>query len=171
MPGRASRRIFVRVLGNLLDGGPCEAYNSDLKIRIPANGQFTYPDALVLCGDPELFEGRDDVALNPVLIAEVWSRSTKTYDRGEKFRLYRSIPSLLEYLMVSQDEYFVEQWTLKDWRWTLAEYKTSESTMELVSASARIAIADIYRGAERFWRGEHGSVSSDPGQATHLHTE
>src|SRR5438067_6181679 len=87
---------------------PCRVYPSDLKVRVPNSKRFFYPDVSVVCGDPEFADDKRDVVLNPVLIVEVFSKSTAAFDRGQKFKFYQQIESLLEYLLVSQDEHHVE---------------------------------------------------------------
>jgi len=94
---------IVRRLGNLLDGRPCETYPSDMRVLVSATGLYTYPDVSVACGEPEFLDGSLDVLLNPLLIVEVLSPSTESYDRGAKFALYQRLPSLQEYVLVSQN--------------------------------------------------------------------
>ncbi|MGA7980048.1 MAG: Uma2 family endonuclease, partial [Chromatiaceae bacterium] len=77
-----------------LKGRPCQVYASDVKVLIRAANAGKYPDLVALCGEPELLDERRDVLLNPNLIVEVLSDSTEAYDRGEKFALYRQLPSL-----------------------------------------------------------------------------
>ena len=74
---------------------PCEAYPSDMRVRIPATGLYTYPDVTVVCGRPEFEDGVLDTLLNPQLLAEVLSTSTEAYDRGGKFEQYRTLPLAL----------------------------------------------------------------------------
>lgn len=81
----------------------CGAYGSDLRIRTPS-GLYTYPDVSVVCDPVELVVDRADTVTNPVILVEVLSEATADYDRGEKFTLYKSVPSLLHYLLVSQTE-------------------------------------------------------------------
>jgi len=85
---------LVIELGAALKGGRCQVFNSDLRVYIPATGLYTYPDASVVCGDPVVFQ--TDNLENPVVIAEVLSKSTQHHDRTTKFLDYQSIPSLKE---------------------------------------------------------------------------
>ncbi|MFN0068833.1 MAG: Uma2 family endonuclease, partial [Limisphaerales bacterium] len=103
---------LVSELRSRLRGRPCRVYNADLRLKIEAAGLHTYPDASVICGPVITTPGADDVALNPTLIAEVLSPATEAYDRGQKFEFYRRMPSLKEYLLVSQRAARVELFSL-----------------------------------------------------------
>src|SRR3989442_15030735 len=87
----------------------CVAYNADLRIKIKATGLCTYPDLSVICGPLRFAEGTDDTVMNPTVLVEVLSDSTEAYDRGKKFEHYRQIPTLQEYLLVSQKETHIQQ--------------------------------------------------------------
>lgn len=108
-------------LGSQLRGRPGSVLPADMKVRVPDASKFFYPDVSVVCGKPQFHDQRTDVILNPVLIAEVLSKSTASFDRGEKFQAYQTIPSLREYVLVAQNkpvvEHFVRQtndeWTYK----------------------------------------------------------
>jgi len=92
----------------------------DVKVLIPSANAAKYPDLVALCGEPRLLDDRRDVLLNPSLILEVLSDSSEAYDRGEKFALYRQLPSLEEYLLVSQNRVRAELYILgAGGRWTL----------------------------------------------------
>jgi Uma2 family endonuclease len=95
-----SRRVSG-ALFNHLQGKKCTHYSADMKLHIPANTLYTYPDLMVVCGDKQFVDDEKDVIMNPVIIIEVLSKSTEAYDRGGKFALYRSIPSFREYVMIS----------------------------------------------------------------------
>lgn len=134
-------------LRSLFRATSCTTFNSDLRIHIPATGLYTYADALVVCGERELLDNRKDTLLNPALIVEVLSPSTENYDRGGKFVSYRSIPSLREYLVVSQDRVLVEQWLLTEGHWTLTEYRNRDEYVELFDPQAgRLPVSEIYYG-------------------------
>jgi putative restriction endonuclease len=85
----------------------CEAFGSDLRIQTPG-GLFTYPDLSIVCGTPLLIQGRPDTLTNPLALIEVLSDATREYDRGQKFTLYKEIPTLREYALIEQDEVLVE---------------------------------------------------------------
>jgi Uma2 family endonuclease len=88
-------------LRTALRGSGCSAFTSDLRVATPG-GLYTYPDVSVICGPVALVAGRPDTATNPTLLVEVLSEATRDYDRGEKFALYKAIPSLTEYVLVEQ---------------------------------------------------------------------
>ncbi|MCY7333841.1 MAG: Uma2 family endonuclease [Pseudanabaena sp. CAN_BIN31] len=102
---------LIIYLGFLLRDTDFRMYNGDMRIWIPEFQCGTYADALVINGEPEFNDQRTDEILNPLLIVEVLSPSTQGYDRGEKFRKYRSIPSLAEYLLISQSEPYIEHYS------------------------------------------------------------
>ena len=123
----------------------CQAFTSDMRVHVPATGLYTYPDVVAICGKPELQDEHVDTLLNPVLIVEVLSKSTSRYDRIEKFSHYRSIPSFAEYLLVSQDEYRVEDNARQpDGRWLLTEIRGKDGRVELASVGCALALSDIY---------------------------
>lgn len=102
---------ITREVGNQILDRPCESYSNDMRVRVDATGLYTYPDVVVVCGEPEFQDREVDTLLNPTVIFEVLSESTEAYDRGVKFGHYRKIPSLREYVMVSQDRMLVERYT------------------------------------------------------------
>src|SRR5262249_47650969 len=113
---------IVAELGNQLKDRECRVYASALRVKIQKSCRYTYPDVSVVCGRLELATEQRDVLLNPRVITEVLSDSTKDYDRGEKFEHYRSIPSFTEYVLVAQDRYHVEHHVRQsDGRWLLEE--------------------------------------------------
>jgi Uma2 family endonuclease len=107
--GRLQRNLITQLTVSL-GGGPCEAFGSDFRMRVSGR-MYAYPDVLVVCGKPALADEHQDVVLNPVVIFEVLSPSTETYDRGLKFLHYRSIEFLREYILVNQNQVLVEQYT------------------------------------------------------------
>ncbi len=134
-----------RELSIQLKGRPCQVYANDMKVLIRSANAGKYPDLVAHCGEPELLDDRQDVLLNPSLIVEVLSDSTETYDRGGKFALYRQIPSLQEYLLVSQDQVRVELYRRSEGgRWTLTEYAGLEDRIPLESLDCTLALAEIY---------------------------
>jgi len=139
--------IIINVAGELrqrLKGKPCQVY-SDLRLRVALTGLYTYPDTMVVCGDLQLAEGRKDTVMNPVLIVEVLSESTRDYDRGQKFEHYRKLPSLSDYLTVAQDRPFVEHWTRQSPNsWLLVEFADLGQSIPLASISCILPLAEIY---------------------------
>jgi Uma2 family endonuclease len=118
---------------------------SDQKIYIPETNKSLYADALVICKEPELWEDREDLLLNPLVIVEVASNSTRQYDRGEKFMSYRLIPSFREYILIEQDKSSVETWfRIKPNTWEVTSEQNIEGAIELRSIGVSIALEDIY---------------------------
>lgn len=123
----------------------CEAFNSDMRLVVNANGLYTYPDAMVICGSPEFAQGRNDTVTNPTVIVEVLSPSTQDYDRGGKFELYRTIPTLRDYVVVHQDRIYIEyQHKQVDGRWVLTEITDIEASLTIESIQLDIAVRLIY---------------------------
>ncbi len=120
---------------SFLKNKPCRNYSRDLRLHIPLNSLYSYPDLMVVCGKEHFLpDAIMDTLLNPILIAEVLSDSTEGYDRaecrpGDKFRLYRDIPSLREYVLVnSQKRYGVEKFYKNDQDiWELSDSQDLES--------------------------------------------
>ena len=136
---------ITTTLGQQLKKRACEIYASDMRVRVPATGSYTYPDVVVACGEPEFEDDYLDTLLNPVVIIEVLSASTASYDRIKKFGYYRTIDSLDEYLLVAQDEYKIEQYVKQpDGRWLLADIKSLEATAEMPSIQCMLPLADVY---------------------------
>jgi Uma2 family endonuclease len=141
-------RIVVNLileLGIQLRGGSCEVYPSDMRAHIPATGLYTYPDVTVVCGTPELEDEHHDTLLNPTVLIEVLSPSTERWDRGRKAEHYRGIPSLQEYLLVSQDAPRIEQYRRHGEReWVLMDAIGMEERIELASIGCALALRDVY---------------------------
>lgn len=141
-----------RIAGNLFEGlrlnlrkKNCEAFMGDVKVWVESAQLFTYPDLVVICGAPQLYEGRNDIVTNPLALIEVLSTSTKNYDRAEKFELYRSLPTLREYVVVNQYTVHVEQFYREaPFRWILTEYRALENNLTLSSLDFQITLREIY---------------------------
>jgi len=139
-----------------LQGTPFEVCGGELRIWIPAHKRGLYPDLSVFNGEPVLTENRRDEVLNPYLLIEVLSPSTEAYDRGQKFRFYRAIPSLQDYLIVSQTEPLIEHYHRTPEGWLLTSYQGLEAHVTLpttstadVSAKVEIRLSQVYEGIFR----------------------
>lgn len=88
----------------------CFVYPSDMKVHIAAANLYTYPDLSVVCDEREFVPGRRDALLNPIVLVEVLSPNTETYDRVKKFGHYRRIPALREYVLIAQDSPMIEHY-------------------------------------------------------------
>ncbi len=140
---------LARVAGNQLVGGPCELYTSDMRVKVNATGLYTYPDIVIVCDKPQFEDADVDTLLNPRAVVEVLSDSTEKYDRGTKFNHYRRIASLLEYVLVAQDRPLIDRYVRQpDGTWVLTEFEGLGTTFEFASVSARVPLAEIYRGVE-----------------------
>ena len=139
----------VRELGNALKGRPCRVYPSDLKVRIEAENIGTYPDAMVICGDRAFYDDRRDVVTNPTLIVEVLSESSEAYDRGNKFRHYRALPSLQAYLLLSQQRMQVELFVRQpDQSWNLSAFADPTDRIPLAAIGAELVLGEAYDKVE-----------------------
>jgi len=138
-------RNLSRVLGNLLEGQPYELFHNDLRLWIPRYRRGTYPDVMVIEGEPVFTEGRNDEILNPMLIVEVLSKSTKDFDREDKFRFYRSIPEFFEYVLVNQSEFLVAQYIKTEPNeWLFREYEGETATVSFASLGVQMSMSEIY---------------------------
>jgi Uma2 family endonuclease len=143
-------RITVEIttcLNISVRGTNFQVYNGDMRIWIPNFNHGTYADVLVINGEPEFNDDRTDEILNPLLIIEVLSPSTEAYDRGDKFRKYRSIPSFCEYLVVSQSEPYIEKYLRLEQgdRWQLQTYDQLDQIISLESLKVELPLQEIYR--------------------------
>jgi Uma2 family endonuclease len=136
---------LLRELSAGLKATDCVAYNTDLRLKVEATGLFTYPDVSVACGSQRFLDEHEDTLLNPTLIVEVLSDSTEAYDRGKKFEHYRQIPSCREYLLVSQTEPRVEQFTRQrrgDWTWKEAVGR--HANIRLTSVDVVLRLSEVF---------------------------
>lgn len=130
---------------NQLRGRPCEVYASDMRVRVSATGLYTYPDVTVVCGNPQFADSALDTLLNPVLVIEVLSPSTESYDRGKKFQHYRQLESLREYVLISQDSPRIERFLRQDdGTWLLTDAAGLDASLELASVACTLALAEVY---------------------------
>ena len=122
-----------------------EVYMGDVRLWIPAKRIYTYPDVMIVVEKPEYFNNRTDTITNPKVIVEVLSKSTKGYDRSDKFEAYRTIPSFEEYILIDQTKIYVEQfYKTENKRWIFSEYNQEDKQICLNSVVLQIALADIY---------------------------
>ncbi len=147
IPHNTIARNLLVSLGTKLKGKQCQPFGSDQRIHVQANTLFTYPDISITCGEPRTLNNDNWNILNPTVIIEVLSPSTKNYDRGEKFKLYRDIPTLKEYILVDSETILVEAFRLNETgRWELQEYHAPEQLVHIKAIQEYVLIADIYAG-------------------------
>jgi len=145
---RIAKNLLVS-LENKLKGKPCEPFGSDLRIHIEKNTLFTYPDISVICGEVETRNNDEYNALNPTVIIEVLSPSTKSYDRGDKFRLYRDIPTLKDYILVDSQSISIEAFSINEHgNWELKEYNDINATLNISTIQTSLTLQDIYEGTK-----------------------
>jgi Uma2 family endonuclease len=141
-----------QIIGNIyaflksaLRGKNARPFMSDLRLWIPRYRGGTYPDVMVVEGELVCTEGRKDEILNPVLIVEVLSTSTKDFEREDKFRFYRSIPEFREYVLVNQSEFLVAQYIkTKSNEWLFREYEGESAIVSFASLEVQMSMLDIY---------------------------
>ncbi len=132
-------------LRNQLKGKPCEVYPGEMRVKAPASHSYVYPDVVVVCNEPRFEDDHLDTLINPTLVVEVLSKSTESYNRLAESFYYRTIESLIEYLLVAQEEYRVEQYLKQaDGRWLLSDVRLLENVIELTSIGCSLALRDIY---------------------------
>ncbi len=135
---------LARHLGNQLVGKGCELYIADMRVRIQATGSYNYPDLVICCGAPLLEDQGLDTLLNPTVIIEILSATTERYDRGVKFAESREIPSLIHYVLISQDQKLVERFTRDGDAWVLMAFGHPGDTLALPAIASAVRLADIY---------------------------
>jgi Uma2 family endonuclease len=124
---------------------PCKVYPSDMRLKIPKTGLYTYPDVSIVCGTPYFDDVNRDTLLNPLIVIEILSPSTERYDRGKKFQNYRTVTTLQEYMLVSQDEHHIEHYTNQnDGNWLLTSYDSIHTTLNLKAIDCTLALEDVY---------------------------
>ena len=149
--GGASARL-VEIVGNIaselrtqLRQRPCRVYSTDLRLCVDADHRYTYPDVVVVCGQPQFLDDQLDTLLNPDLIVEVLSDSTRNYDRGDKFQQYRGVSSFREYLLVDQAKAHVERYSKQnDGTWSLWETDALHEVVHLESIGVKLPLSEIY---------------------------
>ncbi|HZP80319.1 MAG TPA: Uma2 family endonuclease [Chthonomonadaceae bacterium] len=140
-------RITFNISGELyaqLKGKPCQAFVSDLRVRVPECNCYYYPDVVVVCGEPVFEDAELDTLLNPTLVIEVLSESTQAYDRGDKMECYQTLESLQAYVLVSQDKPLITIYRRQDKDWLYSPVKGLESVLTLDAIGCELRLADVY---------------------------
>jgi Uma2 family endonuclease len=147
LPHTRIKDNLARALNNQFDGGPCVAVTSDLRVRVSATVLYTYPDVVVYCGPPEFDDDKFDTLINPRVIIEVLSDSTERYDRGPKFRHYKQLESLQEYVLVAQDEPACDRFVRgPEETWMVKTFTGLDGELEFGTVEARIPLSEVYAG-------------------------
>ena len=145
---RSHNRITLDTATQLniqLMDGECEVFAGDMRVRTAPTVSYYYPDVIVVCGEPRFEDDTFDTLLNPILVIEVLSPSTAAFDRGEKFEHYKQIPSLQEYILVSQDNVRVEHYHRQETQWIHRTLQHLEDTLSLASIECTLPLRAIYR--------------------------
>lgn len=129
-----------------LTKSPCNMFGSDLRIYIPENSLYTYPDFSIICGKPETPDEEKDNVTNPSVIIEILSKSTRDYDRGTQFHLYRSIKTLREYILIDSTSVCIE---IYKWRpdnsWLLSEFKSLSDKFTISTIELTLFLKNVYQ--------------------------
>lgn len=149
---REHNRIKENLVGELftrLKGGKCQTFSSDQRVLVEATGLYTYPDIVLVCGSAKYDAADRDTLTNPIAIIEVLSPSTERYDHGAKFRNYQQITSMIEYVVVAQDEPVCERFVRQtDGSWALVSFVGLTAALTLTSVAASIPLSDVYAGID-----------------------
>ncbi len=138
--------VCSNIIGELryrLKGSACRVRGSDMRVRTHPSGLYSYADAVVCCAGAK---SDRNTLLNPVVIVEVQSPSTRDWDRGGKFEEYRRIDSFKEYLIVAQDRRYIEHHVRGDNFWTMREYMKPGADIPLDSINVSLPLDEIYAG-------------------------
>jgi len=147
----ASRKhnlIAVNVVANLynqLKKTHCEVYTNDMRVKVSPTGLYTYPDIVIVCDTPQFEDSESDTLINPLVIIEILSPSTESYDRGKKFENYRTLPSLAEYIMIAQNRRYIEHYIRKsDNTWLFSETRDMADEVQIASVECVLSLEEMY---------------------------
>jgi Uma2 family endonuclease len=145
VPHNIIARNLLATLTQKLRGKSCQPFGSDLRIHVEVNTLFTYPDISIICGEIITLNNDNYNVLNPSVLIEVLSNSTKNYDRGEKFKLYRDILTLKEYILVDSESVTIEAFRLNtNKHWELEEYNKDSGNLTLQTVNISLSLTEIY---------------------------
>ncbi len=131
--------------GTRMKGGACQIWSTDQRLKIDRTGLYTYPDLVIVCGQPEYDSEDQDTLVNAQVVVEILSPSTERYDRGAKFGHYQQLPSVREYVLVSQDRKQVERFVRQpDETWVLTKFADPDGVFEFATVPIRIPMCDLY---------------------------
>lgn len=140
--------ITMNISGELyiqLKGHSCTVHTNDMRVKATSTNSYFYPDVVVVCDKPQFEDNTFDTLLNPIVIIEVLSPSTETYDRVDKFAHYQQLESLQEYILVSQDEVHIEHYIREKTLWKPTEFRSLDNILSLTSIECKLPLQDIYR--------------------------
>lgn len=136
-------------IGLQLKGKPCKPFGSDLRIHIPENTLYTYPDISIICGEIIPSKADADTTIQPTVLLEILSASTRNYDQGIKFRLYREIPTLKEFITIDSESIGIEAYRINVERnWELKDYRSIDETLTIPAVGLSLSLKEIYEGTK-----------------------
>ena len=137
---------LVYLLRTQLKSTGCRIGSADMRVRITPEGRYSYPDLVVVCGTPVFDDSKPQALTNPTLIIEVLSDSTAAYDRGDKFHDYRQVPTLTDYVLVSQDRASIEHYQRQGESdlWLYQAVEGLDATMVLSGLNLTLPLVDVY---------------------------
>lgn len=151
MAGASEQHVLIATniatsLNYQLKGRPCRVYQTDLRVKVGDSGLYAYPDVVVVCGERQFTDDKQDTIINPIVLIEVLSPSTENYDRGAKFRRYRTLESFQDYALVEQDNPHIEHYQRQDdgKSWVLKDVTGLDSVVELTSIGCTLPLTDVY---------------------------
>jgi len=146
--GRNHNYINANLTGELrnkfkADRSTCKVVSNDMRVKIAQN--YVYPDIVIHCGDAQFEDNEFDTLTNPVVIMEILSDSTEAFDRGKKFAYYQKVETLQEYILISQKEHYVEQYTRdEDGTWEYRSYEGAGQVLKIESVQCELPLSEIY---------------------------
>ncbi|MEI6179526.1 MAG: Uma2 family endonuclease [Chloroflexales bacterium] len=128
---------------------PCRIYASDMRVKVIKTGLNTYPNIVIICGQPQFTDSTRDTVINPVVVIEILSDSTERYDRGMKFQNYRTIDTLRDYILIAQDHHHIEHFSRQDGGlWVLQEAISDVDDIRILSIECTLNVQDVYEKVE-----------------------
>jgi len=148
--GTISGNIFSYFNENsITNGSKCRTFNSDVRLHVKEGNRIFYPDTMIVCNEIERSDAEQDSIINPKIIFEVLSKSTESYDRGDKFYFYQQIQSLKEYILVSQDKIQIDVFKrANENMWSMQRYEGAASILNIEAIDVEIKVDTIYRNVE-----------------------
>jgi Uma2 family endonuclease len=122
----------------------CKVYSSDMRVKVNKS-DYVYPDVVAVCGDAQFEDNTFDTLSNPTVIIEILSDSTERYDKGRKAELYRALPTVQDYVLISQTHCYIEHYQRQTaTQWLFTTISQMDEKLILSSVNATIAVHDIY---------------------------
>jgi Uma2 family endonuclease len=142
-------RNLIYSLTNFLKGKDCQALPSHMRVGTPSSDSYMYPDALIVCGKPELEDDMFDTLKNPSVIFEIISPSTALYDKGRKFFFYQQIPSLQEYIMIDSRQILIQLGRRQHGgSWSFEQISNPEGVLNIPTIEFNLPVSEIYLGTD-----------------------